>query len=119
MSDFPDVSGGPAAARLQGVLMITSVTAPVAAPLSGGASIAGAGRRAVFWGQAALTLLTVVGVVGRAKSRLRNPRTSGAALGGATGTLANRATSAPCSPSASRSPRCSPASPHPPSSCGT
>ncbi|MER5438421.1 multidrug effflux MFS transporter [Streptomyces sp. NPDC002790] len=55
-----DTSRGQAAARLLGVLMIINVVAPVVAPLSGGAIVAFASWRAVFWVQAALALLASV-----------------------------------------------------------
>ncbi|MFJ5223885.1 multidrug effflux MFS transporter [Streptomyces sp. NPDC088400] len=60
-----DVTEGAAAARLFGILMTLAGTAPVLAPLAGGAVIGagGAGWRGVFWVLAGVALLVVVAVV--------------------------------------------------------
>ncbi len=55
-----DTARGAAAAKLLGVLTIICVVAPVIAPLAGGAIIAAAGWRAVFWTLAVLILLLSV-----------------------------------------------------------
>ncbi|MCC3268771.1 multidrug effflux MFS transporter [Arthrobacter gengyunqii] len=55
-----DTARGAAAAKLLGVLTIICVIAPVIAPLAGGAIIAAAGWRAVFWTLAGLILLLSV-----------------------------------------------------------
>ena len=52
-----DTARGAAAAKLLGVLTIICVIAPVIAPLAGGAIIAAAGWRAVFWILGALVLV--------------------------------------------------------------
>lgn len=58
-----DGARGPAAAKLLGVLTIMSVIAPVVGPLVGGAVIAGAGWRAVFWVLAGVSVLMLVGAL--------------------------------------------------------
>lgn len=57
-----DVAEGAAAARLFGILMTLSGTAPVLAPLAGGAVIGAAGWRGVFWVLAGVALLVVAAV---------------------------------------------------------
>lgn len=57
-----DVTEGPAAARLFGILMTLSGTAPVLAPLAGGAVIAAAGWRGVFWVLTGVALVAALGV---------------------------------------------------------
>ncbi|MFJ9027260.1 multidrug effflux MFS transporter [Streptomyces sp. NPDC102274] len=58
-----DVAQGASAARLFGVLMTLSGTAPVLAPLAGGAVIGAAGWRGVFWLLAGVALLVTAAVV--------------------------------------------------------
>lgn len=65
-----DTARGAAAAKLLGVLTIICVIAPVIAPLAGGAIIAAAGWRAVFWVLAALVLALFVWAVFGAKETL-------------------------------------------------
>ena len=65
-----DTARGAGAARLQGVLMVINVVAPVIAPLSGGAIIAASGWRAVFWGQAGLALVMFFGALVYAQETL-------------------------------------------------
>ncbi|MET4060431.1 DHA1 family bicyclomycin/chloramphenicol resistance-like MFS transporter [Arthrobacter sp. UYP6] len=65
-----DTSRGAAAAKLLGVLTIICVIAPVIAPLAGGAIIAAAGWRAVFWILATLVLALFVWAVFGAKETL-------------------------------------------------
>ncbi|MFF1960295.1 multidrug effflux MFS transporter [Streptomyces sp. NPDC058220] len=57
-----DVAEGAAAARLLGVLMTLAGTAPVLAPLAGGAVIGVTGWRGVFWVLAGVSLLAVAAV---------------------------------------------------------
>ncbi|KIF74122.1 MFS transporter [Streptomyces sp. 150FB] len=57
-----DVTEGPAAARLFGILMTLSGTAPVLAPLAGGAVIGAAGWRGVFWVLTGVALVVALGV---------------------------------------------------------
>lgn len=89
-----DTSRGAAAAKLQGVLIIISVIAPVVAPLTGGAIIANAGWRPVFWVVAALTLIMFLGTATRVRETLpESARTRGglkATAAGARAVLANR-----------------------------
>lgn len=90
-----DTSRGTSAARLQGVMMIISVVAPVIAPLAGGAVIAVSGWRAVFFVQAGLAALMFLGVLVFAKETLpEEARTRGgirATLDTVRTTLGNRA----------------------------
>ncbi len=79
-----DAARGPAAAKLLSVLLIISVIAPVVAPLSGGAIVAAGGWRSVFWVQAGLVLVMIVGTLVHAKETL--PRES-RNRGGVTSTL--------------------------------
>lgn len=65
-----DTSRGAAAAKMQGVLIIISVIAPVAAPLTGGAIISNVGWRPVFWVLAGLTLLMFLGAATWARETL-------------------------------------------------
>ncbi|MFE4641090.1 multidrug effflux MFS transporter [Streptomyces sp. NPDC056730] len=58
-----DVARGAAAARLFGILMTLSGTAPVLAPLAGGAVLGAAGWRGVFWLLAGVALLVTAAVV--------------------------------------------------------
>lgn len=89
-----DVSHGTVAAKLQGTMIIISVIAPVVAPLSGGAIIATAGWRPVFWVLAALTLLTLLGALVHTRETLpESARTRGglaATVRGARIVLGNR-----------------------------
>ncbi len=89
-----DTSRGAVAAKLQGVLIIISVIAPVVAPLTGGAIIANVGWRPVFWVVAALTLIMFLGTVTRVRETLpKSARTRGGLKATATGAravLANR-----------------------------
>lgn len=89
-----DVSHGTVAAKLQGVMIIISVIAPVLAPLSGGAIIATAGWRPVFWVLAGLTLLTLLGALVHTRETLpESARTRGglaATVRGARIVLGNR-----------------------------
>lgn len=89
-----DTSRGAVAAKLLGVTMIISVIAPVVAPVSGGAIVANAGWRAVFWGLAVLTLVMFVGAAVFAKESLpQSARTRGglrATITGARAVLTNR-----------------------------
>lgn len=90
-----DTSRGAAAAKLQGLMIIISVVAPVVAPLAGGMIIVGIGWRAVFWVLAGLTLLMFLGALRFVRETLPEPaRTRGgvtAMIGGARKVLANRA----------------------------
>lgn len=65
-----DVSTGSTGAKLLGVMMIINVVAPVAAPLSGGAIISGLGWRGVFWVEAVLVAITLIGVLVLVKESL-------------------------------------------------
>ena len=65
-----DTARGAAAAKLLGILTIICVIAPVIAPLAGGAIIAAAGWRAVFWVLAGLVLALFVWAVFGAKETL-------------------------------------------------
>lgn len=65
-----DTARGAAAAKLLGVLTIICVVAPVIAPLAGGAIIAAAGWRAVFWVLAVLVLALFVWAVIGARETL-------------------------------------------------
>ncbi|WP_342023335.1 multidrug effflux MFS transporter [Arthrobacter citreus] len=65
-----DTARGAAAAKLLGVLTIICVVAPVIAPLAGGAIIATAGWRAVFWVLAVLVLALFVWAVFGARETL-------------------------------------------------
>ncbi|MFJ4919328.1 multidrug effflux MFS transporter [Streptomyces sp. NPDC088725] len=65
-----DVTEGPAAARLFGILMTLSSTAPILAPLAGGAVIGAAGWRAVFWVLTGVSLLALVGVLAAVRESL-------------------------------------------------
>ncbi|TDQ54311.1 multidrug effflux MFS transporter [Actinorugispora endophytica] len=89
-----DTSRGAAAAKLLGVTMIISIIAPVVAPLTGGAIIAGAGWRAVFWVLAVLALVMLIGAAARAKETLPESARARGGLGstvsGARQVLANR-----------------------------
>lgn len=89
-----DTSRGAVAAKLQGVMVIISVIAPVAAPLTGGAIITNIGWRAVFWVLAALTLIMCIGALTYVKETLpESARTRGgikATVRGARAVLANR-----------------------------
>lgn len=89
-----DTSRGAVAAKLQGVLIIISVIAPVVAPLTGGVIIANVGWRPVFWVVAALTLIMFLGTVTRVRETLpKSARTRGGLKATATGAravLANR-----------------------------
>lgn len=89
-----DRARGAAAARLLGVTMIISIIAPVVAPVSGGAVIAGFGWRGVFWALAVLTLLMFLGALVCAEESLPGPaRTRGglrATAAGAREALTNR-----------------------------
>ncbi|MFD6343044.1 multidrug effflux MFS transporter [Streptomyces sp. NPDC060131] len=58
-----DVARGAAAARLFGILMTLSGTAPVLAPLAGGAVLGAVGWRGVFWLLAGVALLVTAAVV--------------------------------------------------------
>ncbi|GAA1489136.1 multidrug effflux MFS transporter [Brachybacterium sacelli] len=73
-----DTARGALAAKLLGALMIVSVIAPVAAPLAGGALIAGIGWRGVFWVVAGLVLLMfLAAAVVATESLPTRERTSG------------------------------------------
>ena len=73
-----DTARGAAAAKLLGVLTIICVVAPVIAPLAGGAIIAAAGWRAVFWTLAALILLlSVWGLFGAKETLAAEDRNRG------------------------------------------
>lgn len=89
-----DKSRGPVAAKLQGILIIISVIAPVVAPLTGGVIVANIGWRPVFWILAALTLIMFLGALTYVTETLPEAaRTRGnltATLGGARAVLANR-----------------------------
>lgn len=58
-----DVVQGAAAARMFGILMTLAGTAPILAPLAGGAVIGAAGWRGVFWVLAGVSLVVAVGVL--------------------------------------------------------
>ncbi|MDR7301494.1 multidrug effflux MFS transporter [Haloactinomyces albus] len=89
-----DTSRGAAAAKLQGMMIIISVIAPVAAPLAGGTIIANFGWRPVFWVLAALTLIMFIGALTYVKETLpESVRTRGglkATISGAHAVLTNR-----------------------------
>ncbi|WP_017974819.1 multidrug effflux MFS transporter [Actinopolyspora halophila] len=89
-----DTARGAVAAKLQGLLIIISVVAPVAAPLTGGAIIANVGWRSVFWVLAALTLIMFLGALTYVRETLpESARARGglkAVVGGARTVLTNR-----------------------------
>lgn len=89
-----DVARGAVAAKLQGILIIISVVAPVAAPLSGGAIIAMSGWRPVFWALSALASAMFLAALLHVRESLpKSARTGGglaAIVGGARAVLANR-----------------------------
>ena len=73
-----DTARGAAAAKLLGVLTIICVIAPVIAPLAGGAIIAAAGWRAVFWILGALVLVLFVwGLFGAKEALAEEDRNHG------------------------------------------
>ena len=73
-----DTARGAAAAKLLGVLTIICVIAPVIAPLAGGAIIAAAGWRAVFWILAVLVLVLFVwGIFGAKETMAPEDRNHG------------------------------------------
>ena len=73
-----DTEHGAAAARLMGVLTVMSVIAPVVGPLLGGSILALADWRMVFWVQAAMVALMLVGAAVFARETLpAGERTTG------------------------------------------
>lgn len=72
-----DVAEGRAAARLLGILMTLSGTAPVLAPPAGGAVIGALGWRGVFWVLTGVALLVVLAVAAAVPESLPRDRRRG------------------------------------------
>lgn len=89
-----DTSRNTVAAKLQGIMVLISVIAPVAAPLTGGLIITTLGWRAVFWILAGLNLVALLGAITFVRESLpESARTRGgirSTVHGARVVLANR-----------------------------